>query len=83
MDNKQLKLSQEEMRKLGYSAIDLLVSHFENIKDEPIGNTPTKKEAEGLIDESLPDSGCNPEEILAKLTREVFPNVMHLSLIHI
>ena len=33
--NPQLELSVEEMRRLGYQAIDEIVAHFEKLNDKP------------------------------------------------
>lgn len=73
-----LELSSDEMRRLGYRVIDLLVEHFAEIRDRPVG-------AKGRPDDLIPrfagnpsETGIDPHELLARLERDVFPNNLHV-----
>ncbi|MEP7248145.1 MAG: pyridoxal-dependent decarboxylase [Spartobacteria bacterium] len=71
-----LALSREQMRSFGYRVIDLLVDHFDEIGDQPVG-AKLEPNAHFLEDEP-PENGCDPNELLALLKRDVFPNNLHL-----
>lgn len=75
-EERPLALSREQMRSFGYRVIDLLVDHFEEIGDQPVG---AKLERDfHFLEEEPPENGCNPAELLSFLKREVFPNNLHL-----
>ena len=67
------------MRKFGYAVVDLLTEHFANIREERVSSSemdPAKLIP--LFDVDPPEKGRDPNEILAQLKRDVFPNNLHV-----
>ena len=78
MDADQLKLSREEMRSLGYRVVDLLVDHFANKEEAPIGRSPGRDELEARLREDLPEAGQDPDAVLDQVEEDVLPNTMRI-----
>jgi hypothetical protein len=74
-----LQLSPEEMRALGYRVIDIVVEHFENLRDKPVTRIADRSTLEGRLREPLPERGSDVEVVLTKLQQDVFNNIMYLS----
>lgn len=72
------KLPPEEMRKIGYQIVDMLVDHFDTVAEQPVTRNPTRAELKKLLREPLPAAGAEIETILSQLCNDVFANVMHL-----
>lgn len=66
------------MRRVGYQVIDLLVDYFAGLQDAPVGAKATPEHLTALLFEILPDRPSDPAELLARLSRDVFPNVLHV-----
>ena len=77
-DRSHIALSREEMRKFGYAVIDLLAEHFANIGNEPVGSKVGPEKLIPVFDRDPPETGRDPNEILAELKRDVFPNNLHV-----
>src|SRR5262252_4774843 len=77
-DHSRLTLSRDEMREFGYRVVDLLVEHFANIRDERVGAKPDPAKLIPLFDVDPPEEGRDPNELLAQLERDVFPNNLHV-----
>src|SRR5712691_9637133 len=77
-DRSQMALSREEMRKFGYAVVDLLADHFANIRDQRVGARFDPAKLIPLFDVDPPENGRDPNEILAQLKRDVFPNNLHV-----
>jgi glutamate/tyrosine decarboxylase-like PLP-dependent enzyme len=77
-DLSQIALSPEEMRKFGYAVIDLLVEHFANVADEPVGSKSDPAKLIPLFAGDPPETGRDPNKILAQLKRDVLPNNLHV-----
>src|SRR5262249_29210169 len=77
-DRSRLTLSREQMREFGYRVVDLLVEHFANIRDERVGNKADPGKIISLFDKDPPEAACDPNELLAQLERDVFPNNLHV-----
>ena len=69
----KLELSPEEMRRLGYQAIDEIVAHFEQLKDKPAIRVGTRAELEAKLREPLPETPTELETLFAQLQRDVWP----------
>jgi glutamate/tyrosine decarboxylase-like PLP-dependent enzyme len=59
------------MRALGYRVVDLLVDHLTTLRDQPAGREARRAELEPLLREAPPERGRDPEEVLARLERDV------------
>ena len=79
MEDKFFQLSEEEMRRVGYQVIDLLVEHFRTLPEKPAGGHMTVEEIETIIDEPIPYQGTSFDNVLDKAVEEVFPNNMFLN----
>jgi aromatic-L-amino-acid/L-tryptophan decarboxylase len=77
-DRSRLSLSTDEMREFGYHVVDLLVEHFANIRGECVGAKADPTKMISLFDKDPPETGRDPNELLAQLERDVFPNNLHV-----
>jgi aromatic-L-amino-acid/L-tryptophan decarboxylase len=77
-DRSRLALSREEMRDFGYRVVDLLAEHFANVQDGPVGAKADPARLISLFDSDPPENGRGPDELLAQLERDVFPNNLHV-----
>ncbi len=69
-----LQLSGAEMRALGARAMEMVVRHFENNRDEPVACTLPRATTELLLRTPLPEHGTPVNELLDIVARDVFPN---------
>src|SRR3954468_7557977 len=77
-DPSRLELSAEEMRALGYRVVDVLADHFSKMAAEPVGTKLDRKSLHELLG-GLPGNGPgDPNQLLARLQRDVFPNNLHV-----
>src|SRR6059058_2816758 len=77
-DRSGIELSREEMRKFGYAVVDLLADHFAGVKEGPVGAKGDPAKLIPLFDVDPPEDGRDPNELLARLERDVFPNNLHV-----
>lgn len=77
--SENLSLSKEEMKRLGYRAVDLLIDHLSSLPEKKVSNTKSRNELEDLLGEPLPLQEGNPDELLDKVISEVLANTMHLN----
>jgi len=66
------------MRKFGYAVVDLLVEHFANVGNGPVGAKGEPAKLIPLFDVDPPEHGRDPKELLAQLKRDVLPNNLHV-----
>jgi aromatic-L-amino-acid/L-tryptophan decarboxylase len=74
----RLALSEDEMRQLGYRVVDMLVRHFAEMRDAPVGAKGTPRDLMARFAGPPPDAPTQPDELLARLERDVFPNNLHV-----
>ena len=74
----RLELSGEEMRTLGYRVVDILVEHFEQLRDKPVTCKSDRPTLEKQLREALPEQGTDTAKVLKQLEQVVFSNIMHL-----
>ncbi|MBS0367063.1 MAG: aminotransferase class I/II-fold pyridoxal phosphate-dependent enzyme [Proteobacteria bacterium] len=72
-----LSLPPDEMRALGYAAIDLLVDRLTALRAAPIGRVDQPATLDARLRGPLP-SGANAGEVLARVASEVFASALHL-----
>src|SRR5882724_1147052 len=73
-----LELSPEEMRAIGYRVVDLVADHLSNLHNKPVG---AKGDPAVLRPAFLEPPPANPvpfDETLARLERDVLPNIMNI-----
>ena len=78
IDPSRLELSVEEMRKFGYRVVDLLADHFANMRDGPVGAKADPIAIRPLLADFPSEKPCDPQELLSRLERDVFPNNLHV-----
>ncbi|HEX2094573.1 MAG TPA: aminotransferase class V-fold PLP-dependent enzyme [Longimicrobiaceae bacterium] len=74
----RLQLPPEEMRRLGYRVVDLLVEHFSRLDGAPVGRRGSRAELEARLREPLQEEPGRPDELLERLEREVFGSMLHV-----
>ena len=65
-----LDLTPEQMRELGYAAVDAVVDHLSTLRDGPTFSPPPPDLAERIV-EPVPEDGSDPVELLGWLQSEV------------
>ncbi len=65
-----LELTPEQMRELGYAAVDAVVDHLTNLRSGPTFTPPPPDLAQRVV-ERPPEEGADPVELLGWLRREV------------
>jgi aromatic-L-amino-acid/L-tryptophan decarboxylase len=71
-----LALDPEELRRLGYRAVDLMVAHLAGIADGPVFQPMTPDERRDLLDQPLPDESTAPDAILYQIRDRVLAHPM-------
>jgi aromatic-L-amino-acid decarboxylase len=74
----RLELSPDEMRRLGYRVVDILVQHFAGMRDGPVGAKGEPRELMARLAGPPSETPTDPHELLARLEKEVFPNTLHV-----
>jgi len=77
-DRSRISLPLEEMRSFGYRVIDLIADHFANMQRGPVGAKADPAHIVSLFDRGPSETGRDPQELLAQLERDVFPNNLHV-----
>ena len=74
-----LELPPEELRKLGYRIVDLLIERAANLPDRPVTGWGSREQLEALFREPPPEAPRDPEEVLARLERDLLPWFMPIA----
>lgn len=77
-DPARLELSAEEMRRVGYRVVDILVRHFAEMRNGPVGAKRSPGELLPRFAGAPPETPTDPNELIARLEQEVFPNNLHV-----
>ena len=77
-DRSALTLSPDEMRKLGYRAVDLIVEHLESLHARPVGGPVGRAELEAKLRETLPRKESAWSAVLRQLQDDVLAHIRHL-----
>ncbi|HKP03648.1 MAG TPA: aminotransferase class I/II-fold pyridoxal phosphate-dependent enzyme [Chthoniobacterales bacterium] len=77
-DPSRLELSADEMRQLGYRVVDILVRHFAEGRNEPVGAKGTPDDLLASFAGPPPETPTEPDELLTRLEKDVFPNNLHV-----
>jgi glutamate/tyrosine decarboxylase-like PLP-dependent enzyme len=77
--NRRLELTPDEMRDLGYRAVDMVVSHLATLREQSVGRTAPRAELEKLLREPPPEHPAPPLDVLEALGRGVLPNTLHVN----
>src|SRR5437660_3127899 len=77
-DSSRLELSSDEMRKFGYRVVDLLIQHFAEMRDGPVGGKADSATIRPRLSGLPSEKPSDPQELLSRLERDVFPNNLHV-----
>ena len=69
---KELSLSQKQMRALGYHVVDMLVEHFSSLPHKPVTRKASHAQMEALLKRPIPAQGNDPLQVLAALQNRYF-----------
>lgn len=72
-DSHRLELSKDDMRQLGYQAIDAIVDHFDDQNNKLPVASATRAEMDHLFLEKAPEEPTEANEILDFILKEVLP----------
>jgi glutamate/tyrosine decarboxylase-like PLP-dependent enzyme len=78
-DSSPLELSPDQMRDLGYRAVDFLVERHVELRDQPVIRSATRTTAEELLREPLPEHESDPALVLEQVQRDVFGYIASLT----
>jgi aromatic-L-amino-acid decarboxylase len=73
-----LELSEDEMRTLGYRVVDILVRHFADGRDDPVGAKGTPADLIARFAGGPPEKPTELGQLLSRLEKDVFPNNLHV-----
>ncbi|MGH8549379.1 MAG: pyridoxal phosphate-dependent decarboxylase family protein [Methylococcales bacterium] len=73
-----LQLSAHEMRALGYRVIDLIIDHFESLRDQPVTRFAHRSFLEQRLREPIPEQETDPGRLLDQIETDVLNQIMHL-----
>ena len=73
-----LGLSPDEMRRLGYRVVDLVVDHFENRASRPVTRGQSAVEVRAALGGALPETPGDPDEAIDRLAQIALANKQHL-----
>ena len=79
MPHETLSLNRQQMQRLGYRVVDMLVDHFEELPKMPIGRKASRAEMESQLSEPLPQEGGDPEAILDTVLSVVMHNIIQVN----
>ncbi len=71
-------MSPEEMRSLGYRVVEMIIEHFEQLRDKPVTRVSDRQRLEQRLREPLPEKGKAIGTLLDQLQHDVFGNIMHM-----
>lgn len=70
-----LKLTSEEMRRLGYRVIDEIVAHWAEVESKPVMRLESRTNLEAKLREPLPEEPTPVDSLLEQLQRDVWSNI--------
>ncbi len=68
-----LELPPDEMRRLGYHVVDLLVDRWTNLRDGPAWQFSPRDELEPLLWGPPPEEGRDPDQVIGEVVDRVLP----------
>jgi aromatic-L-amino-acid/L-tryptophan decarboxylase len=76
---RELMLSQDQMRALGYRVVDLLVDHAISVGDTPVVQYGTRDEMEALLRTPIPREGADPLTVLDAVQNDILSHIAQLT----
>ncbi|MBN1883796.1 MAG: hypothetical protein JW885_16660 [Deltaproteobacteria bacterium] len=78
-DRSMLTLSRDEMRRIGYRAVDILVDYFSTVAEKPVATVVDRKTSENLFLEPPPEEGRDIDQVLKRVTDDLMENLAHVN----
>jgi glutamate/tyrosine decarboxylase-like PLP-dependent enzyme len=75
----QIDTDPEEMRRLGYQAVDAIVEHLSTLSQRPTGRKAERAEMEKLLREPLPEGRVPFEQLLDDYREKILSHAFHLA----
>ena len=76
--NARLRLSRQEMRRLGYAVVDALVDYHDAREKWDVSRVPSRADLAEKLSESIPMTGSDPLSVLRRFERDIAPNISHV-----
>ena len=77
--NPRLEFPPEEMRRMGYRVVDMIVEHLSTLGEQPVGAKGYPKELLTDVGEPPPEEGARFDDLLRDLQQRVLHNTMHVN----
>lgn len=77
-DTPRLSLTAEQMRSLGYRAVDVIIDHLMGLRQKPVSGGATRAQLDPIFRESVPRAAADPEEVMRFVEEKILTGVMHL-----
>ena len=68
-----LEMAPEEMRRLGYRAVDLIVDRWTSLEEGPAWQFSSRKELEPLLGGAAPEEGRDADSVIREVVETVLP----------
>jgi glutamate/tyrosine decarboxylase-like PLP-dependent enzyme len=72
-------LTKEQMKDLGYKAVDQLIEHLTDLPNKSVGCRASRSDLEQLLREPIPKTGMLPESVFEIVERTVLKNTLHVN----
>lgn len=66
------------MKSLGYQVVDILVNHFDTLRETAVTQKASKPALDKLFQRPFPESGTDSGKVLKSLQHKLFTNIMHV-----
>jgi glutamate/tyrosine decarboxylase-like PLP-dependent enzyme len=76
--DRRLELSTEEMRRLGYRVVDMLIAHVESLAGETVATSATRASLAGQLDAAMPRDPSSIDDVLERVADIVLRNIAHV-----
>ena len=73
-----LQLSAEKMRELGHQVVEMIIDHFESLRNKPVSPKFDPEKLRADLREPLLEHGSPVELVLQKVRQDILGNIMHL-----
>ncbi len=77
--NPRLEFPPDEMRRMGYRVVDMLVEHLSTLGEQPVGVKGDPEQLLAGIGGPPPEEGSSFDHLLADLQQRVLHNTMHVN----
>jgi aromatic-L-amino-acid/L-tryptophan decarboxylase len=76
-ESPDFRLTELEMRQLGYRAVDAVVTHFTDLRDRPVGRRFDRGELENRLGQDFPKGPTSPPDVFRDIIEHVLSGIVH------